>query len=173
MFEKAKELGYQILPLHHAEAILQHDMPDVVENLETTLLDLEIPVEELVRGGGGESPVVQRLRRTLGEVGWKKHNFVVQRIVDGEPKESTSHEIDHVQRFQTGVIALETEWNNKDPFYDRDLENFKRLHADGAISLGVIITRGSGLQDAMYDLVHRFADEKKIKIGRASCRERV
>jgi Restriction endonuclease BglII len=35
-----------------------------------------------------------------------------------------------------GVVALEIEWNNKDPFFDRDLENFKRLHAEGAISVG-------------------------------------
>ncbi|MEZ5890536.1 MAG: BglII/BstYI family type II restriction endonuclease [Xanthobacteraceae bacterium] len=55
------------------------------------------------------------------------------------------------------------EWNNKDPFFDRDLENFKRLHADGAISLGIIITRGSGLQDAMRSLVRRFADDKQIE----------
>ena len=53
------------------------------------------------------------------------------------PRESVSHEIDHVRTFESGArIALEIEWNNKDPFYDRDLENFKRLHADGAISAG-------------------------------------
>ena len=34
------------------------------------------------------------------------------------------------------MIALEIEWNNKDPSFDRDLENFKRLHAEGAISIG-------------------------------------
>jgi hypothetical protein len=34
--------------------------------------------------------------------------------------------------FLPGVLALEIEWNN--PFFDRDLENFKRLHANGAIS---------------------------------------
>ena len=25
------------------------------------------------------------------------------------------------------LIALEIEWNNKDPFFDRDLENFKAV----------------------------------------------
>jgi hypothetical protein len=57
---------------------------------------------------------------------------------------------------------LEIEWNNKDPFFDRDLENFKRLHADGAISLGIIVTRGSGLQDMLEALVLRFADEQRV-----------
>ena len=47
-------------------------------------------------------------------------------------------------RFDMGVVALEIEWNNKDPFFDRDLENFKRLHADrwGHQASGIIVTRG-------------------------------
>ena len=59
--------------------------------------------------------------------------------------------------------ALEIEWNNKDPFYDRDLENFKRLHADGAISIGIIVTRGKSLHENMRDLVRRFLDERQIQ----------
>jgi len=61
-----------------------------------------------------------------------------------------------------GTVALEIEWNNKDPFFDRDLENYKRLHADGAISLGVLITRGVSLQDEMRAMVLRFATEHQI-----------
>ena len=53
--------------------------------------------------------------------------------------------------------------NNKDPFFDRDLENFKRLHAEGAISVGAIVTRGVSLQDDMVSLVKRFADEMQLK----------
>jgi hypothetical protein len=45
---------------------------------------------------------------------------------------------------------------------DRDLENFKRLHADGAVSLGILITRGISLQDQMRAMVIRFADENGI-----------
>ena len=75
-----------------------------------------------------------------------------------------SHEIDHVRTFDSGArIALEIEWNNKDPFYDRDLENFKRLHADGAISAGIIVTRGRSLHENMRSLVRRFVDERQIQ----------
>jgi hypothetical protein len=77
-------------------------------------------------------------------------------------KESISHEVDHVARFPAGTVALEIEWNNKDPFFDRDLENHKRLHADGAISLGILITRGTSLQDEMRTMVLRFATDKGI-----------
>jgi hypothetical protein len=58
---------------------------------------------------------------------------------------------------------LEIEWNNKDPFFDRDLENFKRLHSEGGISLEIIITRGASLQDRMLEFVRRWADENKIE----------
>ena len=42
------------------------------------------------------------------EYGWKKHNFEIKKIVDGEEKESISLEIDHVnhvKRFKTGTFA--------------------------------------------------------------------
>jgi len=168
MFEKLKKKGFQVLALHHAEAILKHDMADAVTELERVLLDVQIPVEELIRGGGGEGELTQRMRRALADdYGWKKHCFEIKKIVDGEEKESISHEIDHVKRFPTGTFALEIEWNNKDPFFDRDLENFKRLHADGVISIGAIITRGSTLQQSLRDVVARFARKNGVN-GKAA-----
>lgn len=59
-------------------------------------------------------------------------------------------------------MALEIEWNNKDPFFDRDLENFKRLHAEGAISVGIVVTRGHSLHDRMHEMVLSFAREQGI-----------
>lgn len=163
MFERIKEKGFQVLTLHHAEAILMHDMAEAVTELEEVLLRVKIPAEELIRGGGGEGALTRRLRRSLAnDHGWKKHNFEIKKIVDGEEKESSSHEIDHVKRFPTGTFALEIEWNNKDPFFDRDLENFKRLHADGAISIGAILTRGSSLQDELRNVVAQFARKNSI-----------
>ena len=52
-----------------------------------------------------------------------------------------------------GTLALEIEWNNKDPFFDRDLENFHWLHAESAISLGIIVTRGQSLQAAVRQIL--------------------
>ncbi|HWA81117.1 MAG TPA: BglII/BstYI family type II restriction endonuclease [Acetobacteraceae bacterium] len=127
------------------------------------LSEATIPIEEII-AGGGEHPGTQRLRKALTRLRWPKFTFEVTRLINGEAKESQSHEIDHVRTFDNGArIALEIEWNNKDPFYDRDLENFKRLHADGAISIGIIVTRGKALQDSMRDLVRRFVDEREIQ----------
>jgi hypothetical protein len=163
MFERIKAKGFQVLTLHHAEAILEHDINAAVIELEDVLLEIAIPVEELVYGGGGEGELTQRIRRGLTDKhGWKKHIFEIKKIVDGVEKESITHEIDHVKKFPGGTFALEIEWNNKDPFYDRDLENFKRLHADGVISVGAIVTRGTSLHESMRELVEAFAREKGL-----------
>jgi hypothetical protein len=162
MFKRLRERGFEVEFRSHAEAILSVDFPEVAEQLEDVLLSSTIPIEEIIGSGGGETKGTQRLRRALAAHQWLKHNFIVQRIIDGVERESQSHEIDHVRAFKAGTIALEIEWNNKDPFFDRDLENFKRLHSDGGISLGIIITRGATLQNALRELVRRFTDDQNI-----------
>jgi hypothetical protein len=157
VFEPLVAKGFQIEFHSHAKAILSQDFPDAVIELEKVLKDITIPIQEIVGSGGGETKGTQRLRRALAAAGWHKVNFVVEKTINGVRKESQSHEVDHVRGFDAGIVALEIEWNNKDPFFDRDLENFKRLHAEGGISVGAIVTRGSSLQDDMMELVRRFA----------------
>jgi len=159
MFEALTKLGFQVQFLSHATAILSVDFPDAIAQLGEALAEMTIPIEEIIGSGGGEAKGTQRLRRRLADLGWRKMNFTIEKRINGEPRESISHEVDHVQAFPAGVVALEIEWNNKDPFFDRDLENFKRLHAEGAISVGVIVTRGETLQHDMIALVRRFAEE--------------
>lgn len=162
MFDALIDRGFQIDIHSHAEAILSVDFPDAVRELEDAIGGLSIPIEEIVSSGGGETQGTQRLRRALAVLGWTKMNFVVEKRINGVAREAISHEIDHVKTFPRGVVALEIEWNNKDPFFDRDLENFKRLHADGAISVGVIVTRGTSMQDELRPMVQRFAEEKAL-----------
>jgi len=157
------ERGFEIEFRSHAAAIMQVDFPDAWGELNTCLLELEIPIEEIIGSGGGEAKGTQRLRRSLSAVGWDKLNFTVEKTINGVARESISHEVDHVKEFGDGqLIALEIEWNNKDPFFDRDLENYKRLHAEGAISLGILVTRGSSLQKQLPALVERFIKENHI-----------
>ncbi len=163
MFERLVEQGFQVEFHSHARAILSVDFPSAAEELEMALLSATIPIEEIIAGGGGESRGTQRFRRALAALGWLKTTFTVEKRINGVPRESQSHEVDHVRDYEGGRrIALEIEWNNKDPFYDRDLENYKRLHADGAISVGVIVTRGASLQGNMRSLVRRFMDDRGI-----------
>lgn len=165
MFRKLQNLGYQVEAYYHAEAILKHDLIEAAEEIIECLESFRIPVQDLVAGGGGESKGTQVLRRKFASLGWNKHEFRIGKTIDGIERESISHEIDHVKQFGNNyhTIALEIEWNNKDPFFDRDLENFKRLHADGAISVGIIITRGLTLHDGMRELIQNFAESHKIQ----------
>lgn len=155
--------GYQVQFLSHAEAILTVDFPDALSELEAVLLRLTIPVEEIIGSGGGEAKGTQRLRRGLAGIGWHKTKFEIKKTINGHQREAISHEVDHARTFAGDqMVALEIEWNNKDPFFDRDLENFKRLHAEGAISAGVIVTRGISLQQEMRTLIRRFVEQHDI-----------
>lgn len=163
MFESLKQKGFEVQFLSHAKAILSGDFSGAAKELETALLSQTTPIEEIIGSGGGEAKGTQRLRRALTKAGWFKFTFEITKTINGVARESQSHEIDHVRAFADGTkLALEIEWNNKDPFFDRDLENFKRLHAEGAISVGIIVTRGSTLQSGMRSLVQKFAEQKKL-----------
>lgn len=168
MFTRLEHAGFQVEFHGHARAILTGDFPNVESELEDVLLSATIPIEEIIAGGGGEAKGTQRLRRGLQAKDWATITFTVEKRINGVPREAVSHKMDHVKDFALasggrGTIAMEIEWNNKDPFYDRDLENFKRLHADGAISAGIIVTRGRSLHDNMRGLVGRFFDERQIQ----------
>ena len=177
MLESLIEKGFEVRSESHAAAILEQDFPTAVGEIEEALRGFEIPITEIIGSGGGETQGTQRLRKALTEQGWKKTVFQVKKNIQIREKrsraiqvelerDSATHEIDHVKAFEgtngSRLVALEIEWNNKDPFFDRDLENFKRLHSEGAISVGIIITRGSSLQDNIWNYVFRYATEQNI-----------
>ena len=181
MLDELKDMGFDIAVTNHAAAILTHDFPAEMAELAGILSGFRITMEELVGGGGGESGQTQRLRRALDRAGWRKHNFSVQTIVDGIVREAIGHEIDHVKRAAQGTLALEIEWNNKDPFFDRDLENFQRLHAQSAISVGMIVTRGRSMQDGFRPRITSWlkdnalsseADLERLDIGDRTPRQK-
>ena len=168
MFDKLRDAGFQVEFHSHAKAILNGDFPQVEGELQDVLIKATIPIEEIIAGGGGEAKGTQRLRRGLQAQGWATRTFVVERRINDVRREAVTHKMDHVKSFgledgTEAAIALEIEWNNKDPFYDRDLENFKRLHGDGAISAGIIITRGRSLHENMREMVARFFDQRNIE----------
>jgi Restriction endonuclease BglII len=162
MLRGLSDKGFIIDSQSHASAILERDFPGALEDLERALISVTVPITEIIGSGGGEGKGTQRMRRSLAELGWQKTKFEIKKIVNGVERQSISHEIDHVKQFENGVLALEIEWNNKDPFFDRDLENFKRLHSEGAISVGVIVTRSASLHQSMREFVLRFAHEQQI-----------
>lgn len=110
MFEELIARDYQIEFHSHAQAILSVDFPGVLNELQQVLEALTIPIEEIIGSGGGEAKGTQRLRRALAAAGWRKVNFEIKKTINGTPRESISHEVDHVRSFANGtMIALEIE----------------------------------------------------------------
>lgn len=163
MLAVLRDHGFDVLTRNHAEAILAHDFPDQLNQLVEALAGYRIAMAELIGGGGGESGQTQRLRHELSDLNWRKHKFSVEVVVDGRPQTGISHEVDHVRFSDAGTLALEIEWNNKDPFFDRDLENFQRLHALSAISLGIIVTRGRSMQEALLSRITDWLVQNDLK----------
>jgi hypothetical protein len=92
-----------------------------------------------------------RIVKSAGQLyrkGWEEKSFETKITVDQDVMESPTHSVDCFKN----RIALEIEWNNKDPFFDRDLNNFRLLFDLRAISVGVIITRTDELQDIFKGL---------------------
>ena len=176
------DAGFDLLETtNHADAILSRDFRAEFDALCGVLLSMEIECTEMMEGGGNEAPPTRRLRRTLNDAGWRKRNIDVTKSVDGTPRSSTTHEIDHVRDCDLGTLALEIEWNNKDPFFDRDLENFQRLHADGAISVGIVVTRGRSLQTNIREILivcakannlHSTSDFRRLGIKEPTANQR-
>ncbi len=158
-----EQAGFDVQTESHARAILTTDFPEPLRELCEILMEFRISDVELIRGGGGEAKFTQRLRRSLTNLGWLKQNIEIKKIVDGIERAATTHAIDHVRKTDNGTIALEIEWNNKDPFFDRDLENFQRLHSEGAISLGIIVSRGQSLQQNLAQIVKTCAVNHDVR----------
>ena len=85
--------GFDVQYLSHAKSILTGEFAPQLQELAGVLSKLSLPITEIIGSGGGETRFTQRARNALAHLHWKKHNFVVARIIDGVQKEATSHEV--------------------------------------------------------------------------------
>ncbi|MBB5296372.1 restriction endonuclease [Deinococcus metallilatus] len=133
---------YEVHEWKHACAILATDFPAEWNDLLALLDDFRLCQSWITSGGGNKSRVADAIDRFLVARGWREKKFDTAVTVDGVQKDSPTHKVDCFKN----RVALEVEWNNKDPFFDRDLNNFRLLFDLRAISVGVIITRCDHLQ---------------------------
>lgn len=133
---------YDVYEWRHAVSILKTDFPEQWNDLISLLDAFELRKSSIVTSGGRKSPISGFMDNYLYNLGWEEKRFDTSIKIDNIEKDTPTHKIDCVK----GRVALDIEWNNKDPFYDRDLNNFRLLFDLGAISLGIIITRSDELQ---------------------------
>lgn len=165
--------GYKIGVTRYADLILRDALPQRYADLVGALEDYSIDAAELVAGGGNRAGHTARFDGLLAARGWGKRNITIDKLVDGRPIHRTrGHEIDMFGVGPGGEddpypgVAVEMEWNNKDPFYDRDLLNFQALHREGALAVGVVVTRGPDLQKIIGPTIRGTATS--VKFGQST-----
>lgn len=139
---------YDVHEYRHAIAILKTDFPDEYNEIIEMLRAFKLKKSDILSAGGRKSNISGFLDKFLYDRGWHEKMFDTKLIIDGEGHDTPTHKIDCYKN----KVALDIEWNNKDPFYDRDLNNYRLLHERAAISVGVIVTRCSSLQKIFDDL---------------------
>lgn len=139
---------YQIEERRHACAVLFQDCKSEFDDIIGCLRQFELLRSEIAEKGGRKSRIASRFDEFLAYRGWREKSTKVERVVGGETVRSETHKVD----FCKGKVAIEVEWNNKDPFFSRDLATFRLLHDLGVISVGIMITRCDDLQDIFDSL---------------------
>ena len=142
--------NYEVREWRHAVAILTADFPDEWADIVNVLSQFRLYRSEILKPGGRKSGVSTRIDEALTALGWTEQCFETKIVVDDTVLESPTHKVDC---YKNGV-GLEIEWNNKDPFYDRDLNNFRLLFDLRTVHVGVIVTRSDELQ-AIFDQLGR------------------
>jgi hypothetical protein len=133
---------YELHEWRHAAAVLYTDYRSEWDDICAVLTTFRLFRSEVVAKGGRKSPVASRIDGALYAKGWVEKQFATKIVVDADEHASPTHKVDCVK----SGVGVEVEWNNKDPFYDRDLNNFRLLFELRVLSVGVIITRASHLQ---------------------------
>lgn len=139
---------WEIHEWKHACAILSADFPSEWSDIIDLMRDFRLRRSWITVGGGNRSLVSRAIDGFLYARDWKERQFATLVRVDAVEFPSPTHKVDCFKN----RIALEIEWNNKDPFFDRDLNNFRLLFDLRAASVGVIITRSDELRDVFADL---------------------
>lgn len=140
--------NYEVHEWKHACAILKEDFPEELADILEVLKDFKLKESWITNPGGRKSKISESIDSYLYDRGWVEKKFKTQVIVDENTMDTPTHKVDCFRN----CVALEIEWNNKDPFFDRDLNNFRLLFDLRAVSVGVIITRCDDLQDIFNKL---------------------
>lgn len=133
---------YRVKEWHNAAGVLATACPAEWGEIIGVLRDFRLLRTQVQAAGKNKSPISKGIDSRFYALGWQEKKFETAITIDGVTRESPTHKVDCFK----GRVALELEWNNKDPFFDRDLNNFRLLFDLGAIDVGVILTRASELQ---------------------------
>lgn len=139
---------YEVHEWKHASAILAQDFPNEWSDIVEVLTGFRLKKSWIQVGGKNKSDISKQIDTQFYARGWEEKQFDTAIVVDGNSTKAPTHKVDCFKN----RVALEIEWNNKDPFFDRDLNNFRLLFDLRVASVGVIITRCDELQSIFNEL---------------------
>lgn len=152
LYPQDVKAGWEIHDWRNASVIFNSVHPREWEEFMDVLARFRLPRSSILKRGGNKSLIARWLDDELGKYGWGPRQFDTSVLIDDVEYLSPTHEVDAFKN----RVAIEVEWNNKDPFYDRDLNNFRLLFDLKAIDLGIIVTRTDELQ-LIFDSLGRGA----------------
>lgn len=139
---------YEVHEWRNGLAILSAAHPQEWKDILAVLRDFKLLRSSILKPGGRKSSIAEKLDGHFTQLGWQEKGFKTKIVVDEAEYDTPTHKVDCYKN----RVALEVEWNNKDPFYDRDLNNFRLLFELRAIDVGLIVTRCDELQDIFDEL---------------------
>ncbi|MCW5771013.1 MAG: restriction endonuclease [Rhodospirillaceae bacterium] len=143
---------YEVREWRNGLAILAAAHRDEWDDIQAVLRGFHLLRSDILTPGGRKSGVATKIDSALYARNWREKSFDTKIVVDGVEHIAPTHKVDCFKN----RVALEVEWNNKDPFYDRDLTNFRLLFELRTVDVGVIITRCDELQ-TIFDSLGRGA----------------
>ncbi len=139
---------YHVKEWRNAAGILHTACPDEWADVIEVLRAFRLRRSEIEAAGKNRSPISQQIDGAFYSRGWIEKSFNTTIKLDDQEYESPTHSVDCFKN----RVALEVEWNNKDPFFDRDLNNFRLLFDLRAIDVGIVVTRATELQQIFNEL---------------------
>lgn len=139
---------YLVREWRNAAGVLSTACPCEWRDILEVLRDFRLLKSEVLVGGGNRSLISRRIDGAFYDLGWQEKGFATSISVDDARFDAPTHAVDCLKN----GVAVEMEWNNKDPFFDRDLNNFRLLFDLRAIQVGVIITRSWELQRILKEI---------------------
>lgn len=153
----------------HALEILSDAFPNEWAEIQDSLRQLVITVEDLKQAGGNETNIPKKFDDVLYPHGWREIKITGDLIVKMYPRRNVQrrgrfsdepfdkkiiegyidgHNID----FLKNKVAFDLEWNSKDQTFDRDLLAMRTYFDCGIIDVGVIVTRSKELDDVFKEI---------------------
>lgn len=152
---------FEIYSYRNAASILATSFPKHFEQINYALEKFAISRTMIRTPGGSKGPIAKYVDTLFTESdGWKETRISADlrvKLLDAKRNDHVMAEYvregfldGHRIDFLSGRVALDLEWNSKDQTYDRDLYAFSAFYDAGAIDVGVLITRGSSLDNQFF-----------------------